>query len=233
MARSTTAYFSPASFKFLRALARHNEREWFLAHKAEFETHLRQPMLQLIADLAKPLHAISPYFVASPRPQGGSMFRIYRDTRFARDKRPYKEWISARFFHQRSRELMGDAPFFYLHLQPGHCFIGGGVWHAQPATLKRIRAYLINNPVSWKATVRAPKFRRVFTLAGDSLVRPPQGYDPNHELIEDLKRKDFIVNAAMPDEEMLRPDLPKRLIRRFQQMAPLNDWLCGALDLDF
>ncbi len=233
MARPTPGYFSPASFKFLRALARHNERDWFLAHKNEFEVQLRQPMLRLIADLADPLHAISPHFVASPKPQGGSMFRIYRDIRYARDKRPYKEWISARFFHERTRELMGDAPFFYLHLQPGRCFVGGGVWHPQHSALKRIRAYLVNNPVSWKATVHAPAFRSVFTLAGDSLVRPPQGYDPNHTLIEDLKRKDFIVHGALSDEEMLRPDLQKHVTRLFRQLAPLNDWLCGALDLEF
>ena len=230
---SKAPYFTPASFKFLRGLARHNDRTWFLAHKPEFESHIREPMLRLIADLAGPLHDISPHFVADPRAQGGSMFRIYRDTRFAKDKRPYKEWVSARFFHERTRELQGDAPFFYLHLQPGHCFIGGGVWHSQPAALKRIRAYLVNNPASWKVATRSPSFQRMFNQGGERLKRPPAGYDPDHELIDDLKRKDFIADTPLQDEQMLRPDLAKLIIGRFKKLAPMNDWLCGALDLDF
>lgn len=233
MARNPGGYFNAASFRFLRSLARHNDRNWFITHKSEYEADLRGPMLRLIADLAEPLHDISPHFVADPRPQGGSMFRIHRDTRFAHDKRPYKEWVSARLFHRRSRELMGDAPFFYLHLQPGHCFIGGGVWHPQPATIKRIRAYLLNNPASWKAITRNAAFRRQFKLDGETLVRPPRGFDPAHELIDDLKRKDFIADCALDDETFLRPDLPAVLMRRFRQLAPMNDWLCGALDLDF
>lgn len=226
-------YFSPASFGFLRALARHNERAWFLAHKADYERHLRQPFLRLIADLAGPLATISPHYRADSRPLGGSLFRIYRDVRFARDKRPYKEWAGARFFHERFRERQGDTPSFYIHVQPGHCFVGGGLWHPQPAAVKRVRDYLVNNPVSWKQATRNPAFRRAFTLGGESLKRPPQGYDPAHELIEDIKRKDFVCVAPMPDALLLRADLSRQIIRRFVLAAPMIDWLCGALDLEF
>ncbi|MDE2148264.1 MAG: DUF2461 domain-containing protein [Gammaproteobacteria bacterium] len=228
-----SGYFTPASFKFLRALARHNERAWFVAHKADYQRHVRDPFLRLIADLTEPLTRISRHYVADPRPVGGSLFRIHRDTRFARDKRPYKEWAGARFFHRRVREVDGDAPSFYLHLQPGDCFVGGGLWHPQPAALKRVRAYLVNNPASWKQATRSPAFRRAYTLGGTALVRPPQGFAPQHELIADLKRKDFVCTAPLDDAALCRADLLRTIARRFQRVAPLIDWLCGALDLEF
>ena len=93
--------------------------------------------------------------------------------------------------------------------------------------------YMLANPVSWKQATRSPKFRKSFTLGGDALSRPPRGYDPGHELIDDLKRKDFIASAQLDDAELLRPDLVKRLAARYQQVAPMLDWLCGALDLEF
>lgn len=128
---TATRYFTPASLNFLKELAANNHREWFNAHKKTYETALRDPYLQLIADLAAPLATISPHFVADPRPVGGSLFRLYRDTRFAKDKTPYKTWAGAKFFHERSRELSGDVPVFYLHVEPGSSFVGGGLWHPQ------------------------------------------------------------------------------------------------------
>lgn len=244
MARAA-AYFTPATFRFLRALARHNDRTWFAAHQGEYETQLRQPFLRLIADLAAPLSALSPHYVADPRPVGGSLFRIYRDTRFSADKAPYKTHAGARFFHARtqahsrgtaSNAAPGrlDAPVFYLHVAPGESFVGAGLWHPQPQTLARVRNFLVGNPASWKKATRRPAFRRVYgALGGEALRRPPRGYDPAHELIEDLKRKDFVCAAALADADLCRPDLPQLLMRRFRTAAPLVDWLCGALDLEF
>jgi uncharacterized protein (TIGR02453 family) len=233
MVNKGSAYFTPASFKFLRGLARNNNREWFANHKTEFETQLRDPYLRLIADLAEPLRGISPHYVADPKPVGGSLFRIYRDTRFASDKTPYKTWAGARFSHERSRELMGEAPVFYLHVEPGNNFIGGGLWHPGSEALRRVRDYLVNNPASWKSATRSVAFRKQFELDGDSLSRPPRGYDPAHELIDDIKRKDFVCTTALDDDTMLSPQLPKVLIKHYKAAAPMVDWLCGALDLDF
>ena len=246
MPKSSTPYFAPATFKFLRGLARNNNREWFTAHKAEYEEQLRQPFLRLLADLAEPLKEISPQYVANPKPVGGSLFRIYRDTRFGGDKTPYKPWAGANLYHQATRAvvrgadgnsgMMGrlDAPSFYLHVQPGENFVGGGLWHPMPESLKRVRAYLLNNPASWKNATRSAAFKRVFgELGGESLSRPPKGYDPTHELIEDLKRKDYVCAASLSDEELCAPALPKLLLQRFDKAAPLVDWLCGALDLEF
>jgi uncharacterized protein (TIGR02453 family) len=126
-----------------------------------------------------------------------------------------------------------DAPGLYLHIEPGACFLGGGIWHPQPATLKRVRDYMLGNPASWKQATRDPKFLKRFALGGEALSRPPRGYDPAHELIDDLKRRDFVASAPLDDAELLRTDLPQRLAKQYAAMAPLLDWLCGALDLDF
>ncbi|HEU0195689.1 MAG TPA: TIGR02453 family protein [Nevskiaceae bacterium] len=226
-------YFTPQSFRFLAALAKHNDRSWFLAHKQAYIDTLREPMSRLIADLAPRLTHISSHFMADPRPQGGSMFRIYRDVRFRRDKRPYKEWVSFKLMQERAREMDGDVPGFYLHVQPGQCFAGAGVWRPNHEHLLRIRNYLLDNPASWKAATRTLPFRRRFEMGGESLKRPPHGFDPMHELIDDLKRKDFVAHCALADDALLRSDLPTLLMRNYRALAPMNDWLCGALDLDF
>lgn len=237
-------YFSPATFKFLRDLARNNTRDWFLANKPRYEEQVRGPCLRLIADLAEPLKTISPQIVASAKPVGGSLFRIHRDTRFSADKTPYKTHAGMTFHHAATKATargdagnaaMGrlDGPVFYLHLQPGACFLGGGIWHPQSETLRRIRDYMLSNPASWKKATRDPKFLKVFALDGEALSRPPRGYDPAHELIEDLRRKDFIASMKIDDAFLLRPDLVRQLVARYTLMAPMLDWLCGALDLDF
>lgn len=237
-------YFTEDTFKFLRQLAKNNTRDWFLANKARYEAQVRGPALRLIADLADPFKDISPQLTAVAKPVGGSLFRIHRDTRFAGDKSPYKTHVGMYFAHAAaSKAARGDAgnasmgrldtPGLYLHIEPGGCFVGGGIWHPQSETTQRIRDYMVSNPASWKSATRSPKFLKVFALGGETLVRPPKGYDPAHELIEDLKRKDFIASAAIDDALLLRPDLIKQLMARYVLMGPMLDWLCGALDLDF
>lgn len=226
-----STYFSDKTFKFLRALGRNNNRDWFTAHKADYEAHLRQPFLRLITDLQPDLAAISPHYRADPRPMGGSLFRIYRDTRFANDKTPYKTWSGARFFHERSKQV--PAPSFYLHIAPGDCFVGGGLWHPEPETQRRIRNFMLDNPSGWKAAVQSPAFRRRFELTGDTLVRPPRGFPADHELIDDIKRKDFVAGAGLDDDTVLGPRLRQSVAAQFKALAPMIDYLCAALDLEF
>ena len=228
---ASSAYVTAGSFRFLRELARNNNREWFAANKARYEKTTRDPFLRLIGDLAEPLAKISPHFRADPRPSGGSMFRIYRDTRFANDKSPYKTWLGARLFHERNRQV--HAPLFYLHIAPGRCFVGGGLWHPESATVKRVRDFLVDNPATWKKAVQARRFRERFELDGESLTRPPRGYDPAHELIEDIKRKDFVATRHISDAEAVSAQLPKIVIEGCKGVAPMIDYLSAALDLEF
>ena len=224
-------YFDKHSFKFLRDLARHNERAWFHANKARYEAAVRDPFLALIGDLAEPLAKVSAHYRADAKPLGGSLFRIQRDTRFANDKTPYKTHAGAQFYHARGRKA--EAPVFYLHLQPGASFIGAGLWHPQPETQRRVRAFLADNPSAWKKAAHAPAFTRRYALEGDSLARAPRGFDPQHELIEDLKRKDFVATRAIDDETMLGPRLKQVVAEDFARLGPFVDYLCAALDLEF
>ncbi len=224
-------YFSTKSFALMREFARNNNREWFAANKTRFEAVLRDPFLRLIGDLAAPLAKISPHFRADARAQGGSMFRIYRDTRFSKDKTPYKTWLGARLYHERSKQVA--APTFYMHIQPGSNFVGGGLWHPEAPTLQRVRDFLVDNPATWKKAVHNKKFAAAFEIGGETLSRPPRGYDPNHELIDDIKRKDFAAWREFGDREACSAELPHMLIDAFKGVAPMIDYLCAALDLEF
>lgn len=224
-------YFSDKTFKFLRALARNNSREWFHEHKAEYEAHLRGPFQQLITDLQPDLLTVSSHYRADPKGVGGSLFRIHRDTRFSNDKTPYKTWSGARFFHERSKQV--EAPSYYLHVQPGNCFIGAGLWHPEPESQRKIRQFLFDNPGAWKAAVHSPAFRRRYTMDGETLVRPPRGFPADHELIDDIKRKDFVATLGIEDSVVLGPRLRKAVADNFSALAPMMDYLCAALDLEF
>jgi uncharacterized protein (TIGR02453 family) len=227
-----STYFSEASFKFLRGLARHNEREWFQAHKADYEEHVRGPFLRLLTDLQPALARVSEHYRAEPKGNGGSLFRIHRDTRFASDESPYKNWQGARLFHARSRQV--EAPAFYLHLQPGHCFVAAGVWHPQPDTLRRIRHFIVDNPGSWRAAAHAPAFRRRFDLDDDEmLTRMPRGFPDDFEFALDLRRKNFAAFRGLGDTTMTGPRLLKTLETDLAALAPFVDYLCAALDLEF
>src|ERR1700693_2535138 len=129
-------YFTPELFRFLARLKRNNKRDWFLAHQDEFEASVRQPALRFITDFASPLYEIAPHLNADPRPSRGSLFRIYRDVRFAADKRPYKTHVAMRFSH-RGKDV--HSPGFYLHLEPGGCFAASGLWRPEPPTLLKLR----------------------------------------------------------------------------------------------
>src|ERR687898_2540430 len=146
---ATRASFSPELFSFLSDLRANNDREWFAANKHRYEDHLLEPALDFIAAFAPRLEKISPHFRADPRPSGGSLFRIYRDTRFSKDKTPYKTNVGIHFRHELAKDAR--APGFYLHLSPGEVFAGGGIWHPDGPTLTAIRQAIVDDPDRWRA----------------------------------------------------------------------------------
>jgi uncharacterized protein (TIGR02453 family) len=225
------SYFDKETFRFLRDLERNNNRPWFHANKDRYEATVRDPFLRLITDLQVPLSSVSAHYRADPKSVGGSLFRIQRDTRFANDKTPYKTSAGARFFHERGRNV--EAPVFYFHLQPGSCFVAAGLWHPSPDSQRRLRSFLVDNPDAWTRAVHSPAFRRRFEMDGDTLVRAPRGFDPNHPLIDDIKRKDFVASRPLDDATVLGTRLRQSLVDEFSRLAPLVDYLCAALDLEF
>ncbi len=224
-------YFTQATFRFLSQLARHNNRTWFKSNQSRYERDVREPFLDLITDLQPHLAEISPHFRADPRKLGGSLFRIQRDTRFSSNKTPYKTWAGARLYHARHRER--PAPSFYVHLEPGGCFVGAGLWHPEPSTLKQIRAFIADNPAAWNQAVHRKPFAATYAFWGDRLKRAPQGYLPDHPLIEDLKLKSYAAGCGLPDSSVLEPGLARDVGIHLRRLAPLVDYLCAALDLEF
>jgi uncharacterized protein (TIGR02453 family) len=223
--------FTPALFGFLRELEQNNEREWFNANKRRYEDDVKEPALAFIAEFAPRLDTISPHFVADPRPVGGSLFRIHRDTRFSKDKTPYKTHTGIQFRHEQGRDV--HAPGFYLHLEPGSVFVGAGIWHPDTAALARIREAIDREPDRWKSALSDSRIGETFQLEGDSLKRPPSGYDASHPLIDDLKRKDFIALARLDEKTVTAPGFADELAATLRTSAPFVRFLCDATGVRF
>jgi len=226
-----TKHFSPRLFSFLRDLAEHNERAWFKAQKKRYEEAVKEPCLAFVRDIAEPLGEVSDYLVADPRPVGGSMFRIHRDTRFSKDKTPYKTHAALHFRHEAGKDV--HAPGIYVHLEPRNCFFGAGMWRPDTASRRAVHEHILADPDRWRAAVQASPFVDHFELAGDSLKRPPTGVDPEHPLVEDLKRKDFIATCSFTQGEVTSGAFLDLVIERSRQSAPLLRFLCDGLDVGF
>jgi uncharacterized protein (TIGR02453 family) len=213
-------------FAFLAELRRHNNREWFNENKDRYLAEVREPALALVAALAPGLHRISRQISVDPRPSGGSMMRIYRDTRFGRDKTPYKTNVGIHFGLKAPRDF--DAPGFYLHLEPGHVFMGAGIWHPQADALRAVREAIVKDSRGWAAA------RRV-GLSHDeaSLKRPPRGFDPEHPLVEDLKRLSFTTGAEFTQQQACAPDFAARYVTACRRATPLMRFLARAMGLAF
>ncbi len=225
------AYFTADLFKFLSELKAHNERDWFLKNKERYEKSARDPMLRFINDLGPRLKKLSPHFVADARPQGGSMMRIYRDTRFSKDKTPYKTAVMAHFQHAKGLE--GATPAFYMRLTPKNSAVGAGIWHPEPGALGRIRDAIVDDSGAWGRITRGREFKTLCGMAGESLARAPRGFDPNHPYIEDLKRKDFAVTMPLDDKQVISPKLMDEVVTAFKATVPFLEFLTEAIGLSF
>ena len=221
----------PELFEFLSELKFNNNRAWFEVNRQRYYDCVRDPMLGFISDFAPILADISPHMRADPRPNGGSLFRIHRDVRFSKDKSPYKTNVGAHFRHASAKDA--HAPGIYLHLEPGGCFAGCGIWRPGGKALLGIRQAISDRPDEWSKITGDSKFSDVFRLGGESLVRPPRDFDPNHPLVDDLKRKDFIASMRFAEDEAFDDDFLKRFTGWAQIGAPFTGFLCSALRVPF
>jgi uncharacterized protein (TIGR02453 family) len=213
--------FSPELFRFLSELAANNEREWFNANKQRYVDQVREPSLAFIEDAEHRLDQISPHF-------RGSLYRIYRDTRFSKDKTPYKTHAGIHFRHVRHRDA--HAPGFYLHLEPGQVFLGAGVWRPDRDALHAVRTAIARNPDGWLGVKR--DLDR-FVLSGESLKRPPAGFDRDHPLIEDLRRKSFVVVAGLTQRAATSRGFLEVFEQHSREAGPFVRFLCDALAVEF
>ncbi len=224
-------YFTAATLTFLKDLKANNNREWFAKNKARYEGAVKEPALQFILDFGPRLKKISPHFRADPRANGGSLFRIYRDTRFGADKTPYKTNTGLHFRHEAAKDV--HTPGYYLHIQPGEVFMGCGIWRPDSKTLRKIREAIVEDPKAWIRASRGRRFVDRFNFGGDSLVRAPKGFDPEHTLIEDLRRKDFIAVTKVTQKALTGQDFMSDFEGLCRTGTPLQKWLCAAIGVNY
>jgi uncharacterized protein (TIGR02453 family) len=224
-------YFGPELFAFLEDLRANNDREWFTANRQRYEEHLLEPALAFIDAFGARLTRISPHFRADARASGGSLFRIYRDTRFSKDKTPYKTNLGIHFRHERAKDA--HAPGFYLHIGPGEAFAGAGIWHPATEAATRIREAIVAEPERWRQATRRGAFAKRLELGGDTLKRVPPWADAEHAFADDLRRKDFFGWARLDEGDVVAPGFLDEYESICRAAAPLQRFLCDALDVPY
>ncbi len=225
----TDVCFTPRTMDFLRALAANNTRDWFNENKPVYELDVRQPALAFIDSIAPRLAEVSPHFLAIAKKSGGSLMRVYRDTRFSRDKTPYKTNIGIQFRHEQGRDA--HAPCYYVHIDPQSVFVGAGMWRPDSRALGKIRDYLVEAGPAWVSARDDVTFQSYFSLSGETLKRAPRGYSPDHPLIEDLKRKDFIAISELSHDDVLDPGFIDTVCERFLAADSYMRFLCKAINV--
>ena len=222
--------FTPDAMQFLVDLAFNNERAWFQPHKADYERLLKEPLEALCADLAVELGERGVPLRADPK---SSPFRIYRDTRFSKDKSPYKTNVAASFpwlgegvaTSEGQSQRHGGG---YFHFSPEGSYMGGGMWHPEPARLAAFRRVVDESPDVALAALADPVYlARFVPVHGDSLKRVPQGYAPDHPHADLLKLKDVTFGREVSFDEVFSPDLPRILATDFAAAVPVMRFLAS------
>ena len=232
---STTSYFTAASLRFLRALARNNRREWFEAHRRDYETAILFPMRDFVEEMDVRLAGLAPEMVGDPK---RSIFRIYRDVRFSKDKSPYKTHAACWFYHRDAshrvgQESHGGGAGFYFHVQPGGCLDAGGLWMPPREALGTLRDAMAAKPeVFARIVTNARVVRRFGALDTEAVLkRVPRGYATDHPAAKWLRYRSFTMGRLLSDAQITSARLPALVAEDFALLLPLVRWINGALGL--
>ena len=225
--------FTPAALRFLRALAKNNNKEWFEAHRAEYESELREPMRDLIGEMNARMATFAPEIGGDPK---RSMFRINRDIRFSKDKSPYKTHAACWFHHRRATSRVGaeaeaGSAGFYFHLEPGRSMVGGGLWMPPRPQLNKLRDAIAEDPAGFDRMAKGLTKRFDGLDDGAMLKRMPRGFAEDHPAAGWLRYQSFTSGRMLEDADVTNPKLPALLAREFQGLLPLVRWLNNALGL--
>ena len=223
--------FEKKTIKFLRELEANNNREWFKTNKSRYEEDVLDVALRFIQSMQDPLAGFAPHFTAVPTRIGGSLMRVYRDTRFSNNKLPYKTNVGIQFRHEQARNV--HAPGYYVHIDPEQVFVGVGMWRPESDALRGIRERIAAKPDEWKRAISDSKFKRHFHLGGESLTRPPRGFDKDHELITDIKRKSYMAVKNIATGESTNPQFQRKVETAFKAADPFMRFLCKAVGVRF
>ena len=211
----------PATLKYLKDLEKNNTRDWFLAHKVQYEAALKN-MNDVRAEVEAGLNK-------KDMIEKSHLFRIFRDVRFSKDKTPYKNNFGTHFV-RATKERRGG---YYLHIQPGESFAGGGFWSPEPADLKRMRDEFAFDDKPIRKIMANATFKKYFgTIGGDELKTAPSGYDRDSPAIDLIRKKQFVVGRKFTDKEVLDPGFIKEVIKTFEAMRPYFDYMSEVLLTD-
>ena len=214
-------YLRPAALTFLRNLAKHNDRDWFQPRKAEFDAELREPMLAIVRKVTDAMTSFAPAFV---RPAEKSLFRIYRDTRFSSDKRPYKTRVAAWWSHQGLAKTSGAG--YYFHVSAKDVVIAAGSYMPEKDQLSQIRHWLLDHHKEFRKLLQSPKVRSTFEeFEGNALTRPPKGFPCEHPALDLVRCRQWGLAATLPAATALKPGFAAILVRHFKIAAPIVDAL--------
>jgi uncharacterized protein (TIGR02453 family) len=217
----SATYLRPEALKFLRNLARHNDREWFKPRKAFFDTELKEPMLAIIRKVTEAMLDFAPDF---ERPAEKCLFRIYRDTRFSADKKPYKDHVAAWWGRKGMEKTSGAG--YYFHISAKEVVIAAGAWMPDKEQLAAIRSWLLDHHAEFRKVLRRAAVRKTFDeFEGNALVRPPKGFPKEHPALDLIKCRQWGLSVTLPASVALEPDFAKLLIRDFKLAAPVVDAL--------
>jgi uncharacterized protein (TIGR02453 family) len=217
----STPRFTGQSLRFLRALKRNNRREWFNAHRDDYELHVRQPMAAIVAQLADDFGGFGPEFVADPKT---SMYRIYRDIRFSENKAPYKTHAAANFPTRGLPKHEGAG--LYFHVSPDEVWVGGGMYAPPTSQLYAVREHIAANSRRLRTLIESPAFRRdVGALEGERLQRVPRGFPSDHEAAEYLKFRQFLAGREFEPAFATSPRFYAGVVAVFKRVAPLMRFL--------
>lgn len=217
--------FSPKMLTFFRQLASHNDREWFNAHRKTFDEHVQAPMLALLEWLNTRFARFAPDHVTEPK---RALYRIYRDTRFAKDKTPFKLHMGAMFGHRRLPK--NYCAGYYVHVAHTECFVGCGLYMPEPDQLKAVRAAILDRHDEFLSLIRDKKLRKLMgDLQGDQLARLPKGYDPAHPAADLMRLKQLSFHKVFPAKLALEKSFATEVAKRFEACAPFNAFLNEAI----
>jgi len=223
--------FTPAALRFFRGLAKNNNKEWFEAHRADYDGEVREPMRDLIGEMNARFAKFAPEIGGDPK---RSMFRINRDIRFSSDKSPYKTHAACWFHHRRATSRVGSeadagSAGFYFHLEPGKSFVGGGLWMPPRPQLNRLRDAIAHDPVGFDRVARG--LTKKYGGLDDEAVlkRMPRGFAEDHPAAKWLRYQSFVSGRPVTDAQVTDAKLPALLAKEFQGLLPLVRWLNGAL----
>jgi uncharacterized protein (TIGR02453 family) len=229
-----TKHFSPALFAFLNELEENNEKAWWERNKDRYHSVIQDPALQFINDLGARVQKISSHFVADSRTVGGSLMRPYRDTRFSKDKTPYKTNVGIQIRHETGKDI--HAPGYYVHLEPGSSFAGVGMWHPETAVTRQIRQAIHDDREGWAVAAKGTDFTATWSTAPDEdemLKRVPPELDNDHPYADDLRMKSFIAGARLTQKQVTSAGFDEALAGMYEKAIPFTRFLCNAVGVPF